>query len=356
MERALSQDAETLDERVAAMGAAARARSRVSDELELVDLIGREAAYLSLMEIGLGSFLHALRVPFTGYFLSLNQAFFLSHAVSRGRALPRARVLPGAISLITALLKSLSPAGKKLTPMLAISMQGTLFTAGTIALGPTWAGVIAGAVLSSLWAFAQPLLLLWLLYGQDLGRIAAFYEEKFGLSWVLAGLVGAKAVLALALALAGFTMSERRFGGYRERMLRAARGRAEAGHRMGGSWTVNGETVTRAKDEATDPPGWSEWKRRISMARGALRDLFNPLFVLSLAASAVFFVLAEVSFAQLAWLLMRPVAVGFALFFALRMVPLERVAGWLERSRLDWLARALHAAVRGVRGGDGRNS
>lgn len=46
-----------------------------------VEILGREAAALSLVEIGLGSILHGLKMPFTGYFLSLNQGFFLSRAV-----------------------------------------------------------------------------------------------------------------------------------------------------------------------------------------------------------------------------------------------------------------------------------
>ena len=35
------------------------------------------AMQLSLTEIGLGSFLHAFRIPFSGFLLSLNQCFIL---------------------------------------------------------------------------------------------------------------------------------------------------------------------------------------------------------------------------------------------------------------------------------------
>jgi hypothetical protein len=74
--------------------------------------IGKKAALLSIVEIGLGSFLHAFSIPFAGHFLSLNQGFILTRAAIETND----RRSPGIISAVAALLKSLSPAGKKLTP------------------------------------------------------------------------------------------------------------------------------------------------------------------------------------------------------------------------------------------------
>jgi hypothetical protein len=284
-----------------------------------IDLIGREAAYLSLLEIGLGGLLHGLHVPFTGYFLSLNQGFFLSRAVAQGRELPRARLIPASISSIAALLKSLSPAGKKLTPMLAISMQGVVFTSGTLVFGPSLPGVVVGSMLSSLWAFAQPLILYSVLYGQNLTRIAAFYEEKFHFLWVLGALVGVKALLGAGLAVAGYLMPERGFARYRDKMVAyAARGR-----------------VAKKKDAAP--------------LRGALRDLLNPLFLASLVMTVAFFFFSEASFAEIAWQLLRPIAIGFVIFFAVRMISFERLIARLEHSKFKGMGRSLEAALRVVK-------
>ena len=47
-----------------------------------IDHIGNQAGALSLIEIGLGSFLHGLKIPFSGQFLSLNQGFFLTRTAT----------------------------------------------------------------------------------------------------------------------------------------------------------------------------------------------------------------------------------------------------------------------------------
>src|SRR6185295_7221686 len=84
------------------------------------------ATLLSLTEVGLGSVLHAMHIPFTGQLLSLNQIAVLSHATK----MHPEKSAPLTISVVAALLKSLSPIGKRLTPMLALTMQGLLFTFG----------------------------------------------------------------------------------------------------------------------------------------------------------------------------------------------------------------------------------
>ncbi|MFM8268834.1 MAG: hypothetical protein ACKN9V_01485, partial [Pseudomonadota bacterium] len=95
-------------------------------------ITGVYAGILSLVEIGLGGLLHGMKIPFAGTFLSLNQGFFLTRLIKLNCFSPDARTLPFRVSNITALLKSLSPAGKKLLPMLAISAQGFLFSFGTL--------------------------------------------------------------------------------------------------------------------------------------------------------------------------------------------------------------------------------
>src|ERR1700733_6107373 len=87
------------------------------------------AMQLSLMEVGLGSLLHVFHIPFSGFFLSLNQCFVLNRALlfSIASGSTAGRFIPMTVSNTAAIIKTLSPYGKKFTPMLAISMQGLLF-------------------------------------------------------------------------------------------------------------------------------------------------------------------------------------------------------------------------------------
>lgn len=310
-----------------------------------IDLVGREAAYLSLVEIGLGSLLHGIGVPLAGYFLSMNQGFFLARSVAQARVagLAGARSVPWRISCVAAVLKSLSPAGKKLTPMLAISVQGGLFSLGTGALGAGLPGVMLGSLLASFWAFIQPLLVYSLLYGRTLIETARFYEEKFGLLWMLATLVGAKAVVSMALGWAGYRISETRFAAYRARLSGSA---AAARKNHGAAISVTdsvADSVAGASAGLGLPQSWR------ASARGALRDLTRPMFWVPLGMTVAFFVYAEASFASLAWIVLRPIAVGFLVFALIRRVSVDSLAVRLERAGFAGFGRSLAAAVAAIK-------
>jgi hypothetical protein len=283
----------------------------------VVDHAGRAAALLAAVEVGLGSVLHAFRVPFAGHFLSLNQGFLLARAVLRGRAAGlagAARTLPFHVSVVAAALKSLAPAGKKLTPMLAISAQGLLFGAGTMTLGPNPAGIVLGYVLLSLWAFVQPVLIYYVLFGHSLVRIGEYLYERTAeaasfeparLLWVLGGLVGLKALLAVAGAWAACALGEERAARYETALVTAGRARRARARRV------------------LDESGRGGW---FSAARAAAGDLLNPLFLASLAATAAFFVFVESQgAARVATAVLRPLAVGFLLFFTVRAAPTDRL-------------------------------
>src|SRR3989344_4245633 len=150
--------------------------ARPNDHLQ--DILAHDAAILSAVEVGLGSVLHAFHIPLAGQLLSLNQIFLLtrsSHAIFPNSA---SRTAPFTISCVAALLKALSPAGKKLTPMIAIAMQGGLFSSGLLLLGANPLGFLFGATLSGLWAFLQPALILLLIFGSTLVDSAKYFLEK----------------------------------------------------------------------------------------------------------------------------------------------------------------------------------
>ena len=258
--------------------------------------VSSTAATLALVEVGLGSVLHTFRVPLGGHWLSLNQGFFLSRLVWKLQG--RSFEAPFCVSQISALLKSLSPAGNKLGPMLSIGMQGLLFSLGAGALGATRLGIVLGMVLLSFWAFAQPLVTLYLFYGNDLAHAVQFYSKKsadaFGVSlnaiWMtLAAAVALKAVLAGFVGIAATRVSEDAVERFRSRMIAAA------------------SDLSRFEGGPTPT-----WQGRV---RAAIKDLTRPIFLVSWILMGLFFVFAEGGHAQLVWRLLRPLAIAFLFFY-----------------------------------------
>ena len=66
-----------------------------------IEKISGAAAILSLTEIGLGSLLHSFKIPFSGHFLSLNQALILGKSQLSIKGQKHARFSPAQISLIS---------------------------------------------------------------------------------------------------------------------------------------------------------------------------------------------------------------------------------------------------------------
>ncbi len=117
---------------------------------------------LFFAENGIGSILHTFKIPFSGHILSINQIGLMARLSKETNDSKQALKL----SINGSLLKSLSPAGKKLTPMLAILAQGILFSFPMRIFGFNFVGLFFGIILSSLWAFVQSLLFLWLIFGK----------------------------------------------------------------------------------------------------------------------------------------------------------------------------------------------
>jgi hypothetical protein len=303
--------------------------------IDATDRLGRDAGLLAATELGLGSLLHALQIPLAGHLLSLNQIAILTRHTRGTRAEPGARGGPAALSAIAAVLKSLSPAGKKLTPMLAISAQGLLFNLGTLALGRNALGAMLGALLSSAWAFVQPVLLYWLLFGDVLLRGAevlyrrtqeAFHFDRGDLIVVVSALAAIKAVAALGVSWTAWRMGEQGFERYQAKL----KGAGAAG---------------RARMLAATSGAFSS--REAALA--AARDLVRPGFVLSLVAVSVFFVWSEASVSEWIWGLLRPVALGFVLYFAVRVIPWDHALIRLERAGWTGMSRSFRAAIRALR-------
>lgn len=276
--------------------------------------IGKFSALLSLVEVGLGSFLHSLRVPLTGQILSLNQIFILSRASLKINE----KSSPALISNTSALLKSLSPAGKKLTPMLAISAQGNLFSMGLYIFGNNLLGRLFGAILLSLWAYIQPLAIYLILFGEDLIFMSQYFLKKLNKVFPVTQeevllylflIVLFKILIALSLVIFSHFLSDRHFTLYE-------------------NWAKKQKRVKKNKTT--------------SAFKGALLDLLNPLFIISLLSMVIFFIYAKDDISQLIWKVMRPIAGAFILFYMIRVFPIERFVKKLKAGKYkDVLVEAL---------------
>lgn len=292
-------------------------------EYTRIELIGKYSAGLSLIEVALGSVLHSFHVPLTGDFLSLNQGFLLCRASVRSRAAGLGRV-GYSISNVAAVLKSLSPAGKKLGPMLSLSAQGLLFTLGELLFGSNLAGWMLGMVLLSLWTVVQQLGTYYVMFGPELVKAIRFVADKtfhaFGIGWtqifwVFGVMIAVKALLGVALAFAAWrTQGE---SALQDRLLAMAESRG-----------------ARASDERRGSSFWL-----------AVRDLFRPLFLGSLAVTVFFLYFSEKDMANWIWVLLRPIAIGFFFFYLSRTLTLDRWLLKLHGTRGEEFAKACQRAL-----------
>lgn len=270
-----------------------------------LDMASRCAIQLSFMEIGLGSFLHAFRIPFSGFFLSLNQCFVLNRAL----LLPHSSslFLPVTISNTAAILKTLSPYGKKFTPMFAISMQGLLFNLGTLFFGKNLFGRCVGSLLLGFWPMVQPALIYGIIYGSTFLNMGVYYNQMIAkLPWfgamsiqtILAGYVFIHLFFSLSVCLLTSLLPARILDSYDRYVI--------------------SNSYSRVKPMST-PMKSTFWQK----LGGVSKDFISPIFLLSLMLSGFFFYATLHSIESFFFSFFRVIAVAFATFFLLRNIPAE---------------------------------
>lgn len=124
------------------------------------------------IEIIAGSFLHNLRIPFSGTFLTLISIILI---VGFFQIWPKYGIIWRA-GLITALMKSISPSAVILGPMVAIAMEGFIMEIVIRLAGRNPAGYLLAGMLTLMGALVHKIVRLFLLFGLDIFRI---YEEMF---------------------------------------------------------------------------------------------------------------------------------------------------------------------------------
>jgi hypothetical protein len=268
------------------------------------DLQTQTATHLSAIELGLGSALHAFKIPFAGHFLSLNQGFFLSYAI---RILSSTTVetrfqlskITFEISILTALLKSLSPAGQKWGPMLSISMQGILYSLGILICGANIIGALVGIYLLSCWAFIQPFITLLISFGfSEMQKIIGFYIERLEKDYhvsnqnllnIILIVFTIKMTFATILTFLAFYLKSNRIKLLQEKM--------------------RAQNKLKLNTESFDQK---------SIHKKVLSDITKPLFLFSFLMAYVFLFITEDTVVSFLWKALRPLAMAILVFYFLR--------------------------------------
>lgn len=269
------------------------------------DLQSQTATHLSAIELGLGSFLHAFKIPFAGHLLSLNQGFFLStttRILSRSTDENQFKLakITFEISILTAILKSLSPAGQKWGPMLSISMQGILFSLGVFLFGAGFFGAMIGMILLSLWAFIQPFITLLVSLGfSELQKVITFYVDRLEKDYsitrenmiaVISTIVIVKIIAAVILTFLAFKLKTKKIKSYQQKLM----------------------STQNLKLKTTN----TDVNKSIHIL--VLKDLTRPLFLISFLLTYVFLFITEENTVSLIWKSLRPLGIAILIFYVLR--------------------------------------
>lgn len=264
---------------------------------DFVNDVSDQSFKLAIIEIGLGSLLHSLKIPLVGHFLSLNQIYFLS-ALSRKFKNSENKVRAALyVSQICALLKSLSPAGKKLGPMISISMQGLLFCCPLYLFSSNYVSIILGSALSSLWAFFQPLITLYILFGENIIKAFEFYLDKLQISlgitdnsivYFFMTFIFFKMIFATVIGLSAF---------------------------MG--------RINFSYDQIIKDP-----RPRKQKKPSLLKDLTHPLFLISFFLTGIYLYYNKSILSPTIWTYLRPFAIGIIL---IRLNRSNLIKGLIEK-------------------------
>jgi hypothetical protein len=174
---------------------------------------GHAAAFGAMwgaIEATVGSFLHALKIPFGGTVLAATGAAFL---IALRTVYPRRGVLVAA-GVVCAGVKMMSPATAILGPMVGILVESILVELACLLRGTNPISVVVGGALATLWALSQKVLVQIVLYG---GSMLALYREFLERAerWLGMAPSGGWAVVVPFAALVAAIGAAVALGGYR---------------------------------------------------------------------------------------------------------------------------------------------
>lgn len=268
------------------------------------DLEIKSSTHLALVEIVAGSVGHGFKIPFTGTLLSYYQLYMGLIMTMRHKA-PAIHFFN--VSVVVALLKTLSPMGKKITPMIAIFMQGFLLWFGTFILGKGILGLALGSIFFVSWSIIQSALGFTIIYGFDFFRMIEFFQKEMSdyaqvnVYGVFFGYWVFKIIVAGGLMV---YVLQAHTSGAAERMLSERK-----------LWHWRARTISLSR------MGESE---SLYFLR-AVKDLINPFFFLSLILMVLFHFFQNTPVMDIVWFVCRSLGIAFVLFYLIR-------SPWLKRA------------------------
>jgi nucleoside-triphosphatase THEP1 len=285
--------------------------------------VGQFGAAAGGFEATVGSMLHQAKIPMAGLFLSTVQSLVMMYAGDRLSERPRVMWVP----VISAGLKALSPYGGRLRPMLAITMQGFLFSLAVTVFGWNALGILVAGWCVGAWTALQGLVLQYLIIGDNL-----FPALDIVIRWVAdhlhLALPGIVSFIFFWTVICGAISSIVTFAAWMRRHRLPAR--ISAMLEKGSSGIVN----------TTAAPTF-----RAAAKRG-LHDLLRPMFWAPVAVVALIIVAAGSTWEEALWMVMRALAVGWALFALARLFDPRKLVAWLRRRGHWGPAMALSRALR----------
>jgi nucleoside-triphosphatase THEP1 len=138
-----------------------RDKTIISDKWIKASIIG---TIWAAAEVVLGSFLHNLRVPFSGNLLTAVALIILISVSYRWRE----HGLYWRAGIICAVMKTMSPSAIIFGPMLAIIMESLLLETSIRIFGRTFLGFIIGSMLAMSWNLFQKIFNMIIFYGGNL--------------------------------------------------------------------------------------------------------------------------------------------------------------------------------------------
>ncbi len=285
--------------------------------------VGQFGAAAGGFEATVGTALHATRIPFTGLFLSIVQSLIMMYAGDRLTDRRRLMWVP----FISAGLKALSPYGGRLRPMLAITVQGFLFSVAVTILGWNAVGIVVAGWFVGAWAALQGVALQYVFIGDDLFP-AVDIVIRWAASQLKLNVPGVVTLVFLWMVLCGsLSAIATLFAWLRRHKLPARIDAILSKGARGVTHNVAAPTV------------------RVALSKG-LHDLLRPLFWAPVVLVAAVIVLTGSSWEEGVWIVLRAVTVGWVLFSVARLFDPRKLLSWLQRKGHWGPAMALGRALR----------
>lgn len=285
---------------------AADTLSRISSERPDWERIGKFGAGAGGLEMSVGAALHTYRFPLTGLAMSSTQTAVMT--VAGDGLIDSSRVVW--VSFISAGLKAFSPSGSRIGAMIAITVQGLLYSLSTRMLGWNAVGIALGGALVGAWAATQGFFIQYLLLGRGLEKaydeVANWVRQRVHLE--LPGLVGVVIAAVTLYAIVGGVVG-----------LVAWKRRSRLGDRM------------------------ERWLARKSVAKRRRKLPLGFLFPLLIVGGIL--LSAGNSFSSVALLFLRALAIGFILFALVQRWNPVKLLKFLNRTGRWGQAYALSAAL-----------